>query len=476
MLAHSITKKARKELDETAALGLAALEMRSTDDYQAVKASRPSPVSRGMSLLTRRLDARWWYRPTTVSRRRLRRPRCPRASDCPDSVAVGLVIVEGPTAALQFSATERTTVVAETQNGLSWLGARHPTTPVTWRWDIDVLRLDVAANAPAADNESRFRDPALAALGFGAGHAGARAYAEDLRTRLGTNWAYVAFITKYPVNHFAYAFLGGPHLVMDYANDGWGPANIDRVFAHETGHIFNAPDEYSSSGCNCGGSWGYYGKPNANCQSCAAGGGVDCIMRANTWAMCPHTPWHLGFPMCPSRLGVQFRGAVPASTTRRWFTHSWPADCHVEWTVVPTTVRAGAPQIQLGRPRRAGKYRLRHLLDLDHQPHGGPGRHRGPIRRARLHLTRSRRRNASRSAIPRNCRPERHAAGLHVQLGRNPARHLVRHANHPASRGPQLDWDTQVERASADRITYWIIVRNLTSSAVDYEMRYAVLN
>ncbi len=343
--AHSITKKARKELDDTAALGLAALELRSSDDYQAVKASRPlagapwdvtADSTPGCALVVPDDDG-FAAAPEAAA--------LPTSQRLSGSVAVGLVIVEGPTAALQFSATERTTVVAETQNGLSWLGARHPTTPVTWRWDIDVLRLDVAANAPAADNESRFRDPSLAALGFGAGHAGARAYAEDLRTRLGTNWAYVAFITKYPVNHFAYAFLGGPHLVMDYANDGWGPANIDRVFAHETGHIFNAPDEYSSSGCNCGGSWGYYGKPNANCQSCAAGGGVDCIMRANTWAMCSHTPWHLGFPVCPSRLGVQFSGSVPASTTRRWFTHSWPADCHVEWTVVPTTVRAGAPQV-----------------------------------------------------------------------------------------------------------------------------------
>ncbi len=46
----------------------------------------------------------------------------------------------------------------------------------------------------------------------------------------------------------------------------------------------------------------------------------------------------------------------------------------------------------------------------------------------------------------------------------------------PRAGAPQLDWDTHVERASADRITYWIIVRNLTSSAVAYEMRYAVLN
>ena len=46
----------------------------------------------------------------------------------------------------------------------------------------------------------------------------------------------------------------------------------------------------------------------------------------------------------------------------------------------------------------------------------------------------------------------------------------------PRAGAPQLDWDTHVERASADRITYWIIVRNLTNSAVGYEMRYAVLN
>ena len=101
-------------------------------------------------------------------------------------------MVEGPTAALQFSAIERTTVVAETQNGLSWLGARHPTQPITWRWDIDIVRLTVAAHT-APDNESRFRDPALAALGFGPGQAGAHAYAEDLRTRLSTNWTYGVF-------------------------------------------------------------------------------------------------------------------------------------------------------------------------------------------------------------------------------------------------------------------------------------------
>ena len=34
--------------------------------------------------------------------------------------------------------------------------------------------------------------------------------------------------------------------------------------------------------------------------------------------------------------GVQFRGAVPAGQTRRWFTHSWNATSNVVWIVVPT--------------------------------------------------------------------------------------------------------------------------------------------
>lgn len=44
-------------------------------------------------------------------------------------------------------------------------------------------------------------------------------------------------------------------------------------------------------------------------------------------------------------LGVQFTGTVPANATRRWFTFRWPAHWHVVWTVVPTSPKAGGPQI-----------------------------------------------------------------------------------------------------------------------------------
>ncbi|MEV0612058.1 hypothetical protein AB0I81_01970 [Nonomuraea sp. NPDC050404] len=35
-------------------------------------------------------------------------------------------------------------------------------------------------------------------------------------------------------------------------------------------------------------------------------------------------------------LGVQFQGQVPANSTRRWFTHSWPEAWRVAWLVAPT--------------------------------------------------------------------------------------------------------------------------------------------
>ena len=81
--------------------------------------------------------------------------------------------------------------------------------------------------------------------------------------------------------------------------------------------------------------------------------------------------------------GVQFTGSLAANASNRWFTFNWPATWHVVWTVMPVTVRAGAPQ---------------------------------------------------------------------------------------------LSWTVQVERASAEYVTYWITVRNLTPSALTFEGRFAVLS
>ncbi|MDD7942408.1 hypothetical protein PHK61_28730 [Actinomycetospora lutea] len=46
----------------------------------------------------------------------------------------------------------------------------------------------------------------------------------------------------------------------------------------------------------------------------------------------------------------------------------------------------------------------------------------------------------------------------------------------PAPGAPELEWEVEVERASASAVTYWLTVRNLSSAPMDFEGRYAVLN
>lgn len=213
-------------------------------------------------------------------------------------VAVALVMVSGPTPELAFTDDEREKVVADVQEALTWLAAQSPVADITWTYDVHTPTINVPDNATGNDYEpleAHWRDPALTALGYGTGQAGVFALANAAKTNLGADRAFCALFTKYQLHHFAYADLGGPRLVMSYFNDGWGPDNIDRVFAHETCHIFGAPDEYARSNCMIGGHYGAYGWPNDNCQNGAANGGVDCIMRGNDWKMCDYTRHHVGY-------------------------------------------------------------------------------------------------------------------------------------------------------------------------------------
>ena len=156
---------------------------------------------------------------------------------------------------------------------------------------------------PYENYERGWRDAALSTLGFGAGRAGYRAYANHLRTTRGTTWAYVAFFTKYLLDHFAYAgaerVVMGPNHVRDDGSigtdwGGWGLDDVNRVFAHETGHIFGAADEYGS--CTCGSLNGHLRVPNNNCRNCfPPGSQADCLMNANTLTLCQCSRGQIGW-------------------------------------------------------------------------------------------------------------------------------------------------------------------------------------
>ncbi|WP_245447401.1 hypothetical protein [Methylobacterium sp. 17Sr1-1] len=230
-------------------------------------------------------------------------------------IAVGLFIVSGP-GALAMTDAQQEKIIAEVQNGLSFLGGQAPAKDVTFAYDTQVVQIttpDTAGQRPVGRDpyehfEAPWRDDALTSIGHPAGLAGIRSYIRAIKTAKRAQVAYCAFFTHYQLNHFAYC--RGEYLVMHYANDGWGTDNLDSVFAHETGHVFGAPDEYAESGCDCGGSHGVYGRPNLNCENCAEAGGVACIMKRNTWAMCAETPYHLGYTMPPAGPGVAAAGAA----------------------------------------------------------------------------------------------------------------------------------------------------------------------
>jgi hypothetical protein len=305
-----IASAAADDLDPIGAYGLAAFQLRQSPEFIRAKEQRPNA------------NAQWDQEgllppdPPPQHQALTRAPVPPdgegaqaavgnTSQQMTGSIAVGIIIVSGPTPDLQFSVAETQKVIAEVQNGLGWQAAQNPAANITWTYDIHSVQVN-AAPGSSPDKEGLWRNPAMQQLGYTPDWQGVVDYVEHIRTQYGTEWTFVGYFTKYPLDWFAYANIGGPRLVMQYDNDGWGPDNIDRVFAHETGHVFQAPDEYASSACDCGGSWGIYNKPNGNCQLCAPGGGVECIMRSNSWAYCAWTPYHYGFPI------VQVTGSLGA--------------------------------------------------------------------------------------------------------------------------------------------------------------------
>jgi hypothetical protein len=241
------------------------------------------------------------------------------------SIAIGIVFVSGP-GDLAITEAEKTKFVAEAKEGLDWYRTVAPSDlGLRFVWETRTVPVtdppkDVPEDLPKREIgpylEKVWLDPALKVLQ----EATPMTYVENLRTLSGTRWAYCAFVTKYPLAHRGYAVLNGPYLVMDTEGSGHGRDNIDRVFAHETGHIFGAPDEYDGSPCSCGDTFGRFDVPNGNCETWAAGS-VDCVMKSNTSDLCGYTPAHLGWeatgPLlnCDTNLVVDISGGSKGDGT-----------------------------------------------------------------------------------------------------------------------------------------------------------------
>lgn len=215
-------------------------------------------------------------------------------------IAFAAIVVSGPDS-LAISDDENANIMSQVFTALQfWEDAAPKRANLKFFITRAFVSIDAADSTSCSSYEAChdvFANPALQALGAERGRAGNDRVAQYIKDMYGADGAYIGFFSKYKQSHFAYAYTRGGPLYMQYSNDGWGSDQIDRVFAHETGHVFNAPDEYSN--CKCAKSYGEgvcVGR-NGNCIDCV--GRLQqskCIMDSNDLSnVCSYTKKHLGW-------------------------------------------------------------------------------------------------------------------------------------------------------------------------------------
>jgi len=217
-------------------------------------------------------------------------------------MSVGIVFVESSrTGGPKFSTSERNDICNEILSGHSWLTSEHPDGNLSWVYDIQNVKIDVA-NGTGDPDEAYWRDPAIGQINYHgntytAAWSGIADYREDMRLANRSAHAFVIFVTPYANSWYAYA--GGGRVTLANKDNwaGWGRNTIDTITAHETSHLFGSSDEYTGSGTpcsSCGTLFGCDNIPNGNCGACSHPH-QDCVMDANSRRLCGYTRGHIGW-------------------------------------------------------------------------------------------------------------------------------------------------------------------------------------
>jgi len=193
---------------------------------------------------------------------------------------------EGPASIGDWAPAEMVLIEAELVRALAWWHLK-----TGGEVSFVVVNHGTAATSyepgllPMSDEELYLAD-CMGSLGYD----GVCAYAEldqfneAAREEYRTAWAFTQVVIH--SNQFvgssalAYAYLGGPHTVALSGNGGLGTERLDRVIAHEVGHIYQALDEYMGGCGGCTERSGYLDERNVNCVACPLKTG-KCVMRGS---------------------------------------------------------------------------------------------------------------------------------------------------------------------------------------------------
>ncbi|MCB0211388.1 MAG: hypothetical protein KDJ52_18765 [Anaerolineae bacterium] len=212
------------------------------------------------------------------------------------SVAVGIVLVEsnGTTdpSTENWVNDEKQLVFNEIVSAMNWWAELEPRANLSFVYDdhfTNPLPTSVEPITRPYSDQKYWIEDAMTALGYSSSSyfTQVRDYNNDLRSTYKTDWAFTIFVVdssqdsdnRFSDGYFAYAYLGGPFMVMTYGNNGYGPYYMDAVAAHEMGHIFHALDQYSGAGQACDRRSGYLDIENQNSQYGSCLSNTSSIMR-----------------------------------------------------------------------------------------------------------------------------------------------------------------------------------------------------
>ncbi len=182
----------------------------------------------------------------------------------------------------------QTQALSKIMAGLDWWTHQNPRSPLSFTVISQTVQTKYEPITRPYYDEALWIPDIMSKLGYTGSRFGAtRAYINDLRTQYHADWGYVIFVCdslidangKFADGYFAYSYLGGPFTVMTYDNNGYGISNMDVVLAHETGHIFNALDEYAGASSPNDYSHGYFPTMNGNHQYATTADSPESIMR-----------------------------------------------------------------------------------------------------------------------------------------------------------------------------------------------------
>jgi hypothetical protein len=215
-------------------------------------------------------------------------------------VAVGIVLPESDGGAdpstEDWTEDERALVLSEVTAALDWWANLEPNAHLTFVYDDGTAAPTTTSYEPISrpyNDQYLWIAEVMEKKGYTSPSYfdRVRRYNNDLRAKYDTDWAFTIFVVdssndsdnRFSNGLFAYAYLGGPFLVMTSGNNGYGPQNMDAVAAHEIGHIFLALDQYYSAQQPCTLRAGYLGVENQNSQYGNCASDAPSIMRGQTW-------------------------------------------------------------------------------------------------------------------------------------------------------------------------------------------------